>query len=260
MSYNKHVISLFAAAAMLAALSVATSSVAAGNDRPAVIQSLEKQGVTNVQEFPAGNGLRGFAGVAEQQPVTAYVMPDGNAIIGVRVGPDGKSLDDQRLQDLVAKPMSAAIWSKLTATTWVQDGKDNAPRIVYVFSDPNCPYCNRFFDAARPWVDSGKVQLRHILVGVIKADSSTKAAAILGASDKTAALLKNEHDFTKGGIKPAANVPANIKRTLDTHAALMAELGLRGTPGIVYQDDQGLVQTVGGLPQSATLAKVMGPR
>jgi len=257
MSYNKRVVLLFAG---LATLAVATSSVAAGNDRPAVIQSLEKQGVTIVQEFQAGNGLRGFAGMAEQQPIAAYVTPDGNAIIGVRVGPDGKSLDDQRLQDLVAKPMSTAIWNKLATTTWVQDGKGNAPRIVYVFSDPNCIYCNRFFEAARPWVDAGKVQLRHILVGVIKADSSTKAAAILGASDKTAALLQNERDFTKDGIQPVASLPANIKRTLDANQALMAELGFRGTPGILYQDAQGLTQKVGGMPQQATLAKVLGPR
>src|SRR3546814_5178612 len=58
--------------------------------------------------------------------------------------------------------------------------------------DANCPYCNAFWEAARPWVDSGKVQLRHILVGIIKDDSPAKAAAILGAPDRSAALLTNE--------------------------------------------------------------------
>jgi len=252
-----HFVRLFAG---LTALAIATSGVAVGKDRPDVIRSLEKQGITIVDEFPAGGGLRGFAGAAEQQPVAAYVTADGNAIIGVRVGPDGQPLDDQRLQNLVAKPMSATAWSKLTSSAWVQDGKANAPRIVYVFSDPNCSYCNRFFEASRPWVDAGKVQLRHILVGVIKADSSAKAAAILGASDKTAALLQNERNFTKGGIKPAANVPANLQRTLDTNEALMAELGFRGTPGIVYQNEQGLIQKINGMPQQAALAKVLGSR
>lgn len=257
MSRSMHCVPLFAG---LAALAVATSSVAAGEDRPAVIQSLEKQGVTIVEEFPAGSGLRGFGGVAEQKPLAVYVTPDGNAVIGVRVAADGRALDDQRLQNLVAKPMSAGIWSNLAASTWVQDGKESAPRTVYVFTDPNCPYCNRFFEAARPWVDSGKVQLRHILVGVIKADSSAKAAAILGAKDKTAALFQNERNFSKGGIEPVASVPDNLKRTIDTNTALIGALGFRGTPGIVYEDEQGLIQKINGMPLQAALAKVLGPR
>jgi thiol:disulfide interchange protein DsbG len=66
--------------------------------------------------------------------------------------------------------------------SWILDGKKEAPVIVYVF-DPFCPYCKQFWQQARPWVESGKVQLRTILVGVIKPESPATAAAILAAKD-----------------------------------------------------------------------------
>jgi thiol:disulfide interchange protein DsbG len=67
--------------------------------------------------------------------------------------------------------------------SWILDGKKEAPVIVYVFADPFCPYCKQFWQQARPWVESGKVQLRTLLVGVIKPESPATAAAILAAKD-----------------------------------------------------------------------------
>src|SRR3546814_12650200 len=78
--------------------------------------------------------------------------------------------------------MSARTWALLEASEWIADGKADAPRVIYTFSDPNCPFCNKFWSAARPWVDSGKVQLRHIMVGVIRPDSANKVATIMTAS------------------------------------------------------------------------------
>ncbi len=52
--------------------------------------------------------------------------------------------------------------------SWILDGKKDAPVVLYVFADPFCPYCKQFWQQARPWVESGKVQLRTLLVGVIK--------------------------------------------------------------------------------------------
>lgn len=233
---------------------------AADSNYPEVIKSLQEQGLADVQEFQAGPGLRGFAGMAGEEPATVYVTPDGNAIVGTRVSPDGRVVDEPLVQKLMAKPMSDALWTKLESYTWVRDGKTDAPRVVYMISDPNCPYCHRFWAAARPWVDAGKVQLRNLLVGVIRADSSTKAAAILGAKDQTAALEQNERDFDKGGIAPAASVPPEVRKTLGTNQVLMAELGFQGTPGIIYQDEKGLVQRLTGMPQSDALVKILGPR
>jgi thiol:disulfide interchange protein DsbG len=228
-------------------------------DTPPVIQALAREGLQGLQPFDAGTELRGFAGTAGQQPVAIYVLRDGTAVVGTRIAANGEPLDIERVSNLVAQPMDEGIWSQLAASAWVQDGKPDAPRVVYVFSDPNCTYCNRFWTSARPWVDAGKVQLRHVMVGVIKSDSRTKAAAILGASDRTSALLQNERQFASGGIAPAASVSPEIALTLDAHRQLMAELEFRGTPGIVYRDDQGTIQRVNGMPRPEALATVLGP-
>ncbi|VVE53685.1 thiol:disulfide interchange protein DsbG [Pandoraea anhela] len=234
---------------------------AASSPKPAILQALAREGVTGLQPFDTGTrDLSGFAGLAGQQPVAVYVLPDGNGIVGTRIGADGKPLDVERVTHLIEKPLGDAIWSKLSASTWVLDGKQDAPRIVYTFSDPNCPYCNRFWESARPWVDAGKVQLRHVLVGVIKADSVTKAAAILGASNPSAALLQNEQKFKQGGIKPARSVTKAIAQKLQTNQMLMAELGFRGTPGIIYRNDKGIVERANGMPPPDALTTILGAR
>ncbi len=67
---------------------------------------------------------------------------------------------------LVYAPMAKEVWAKMEKSSWIQDDDKNAPQIVYLFSDPNCPYCNMFWEQARPWVKAGKVQLRHIMYEV----------------------------------------------------------------------------------------------
>jgi thiol:disulfide interchange protein DsbG len=248
-------------AVLAALLTLAPVAQAADKALPPIIQTMQQQGLAHVREFKAGADVRAFAAVAGQQPIAIYVTPDGNAIVGSRIDAKGRNLDAEKVDELAAQPMSDAIWKQLASATWVPDGKASAPRIVYAFSDPNCPYCNRFWEAARPWVDAGKVQLRHVMVGVIRENSSTKAAAILSAKDPTAALASNEHNFQAGGIKPAPNVPADVRKQLDANQALMAELGFQGTPGILYKDKDkdGLVQRVNGMPRPDVLAGMLGP-
>jgi thiol:disulfide interchange protein DsbG len=236
------------------------SSQAQSADRPASVQALEGQGLTVVQEFAVGGGMRGFAGVADGHPIAIYVTADGKAIVGTRLDEKGAPLDEATLQNLVAKPMAQQAWTQLESATWVLDGKAQAPRIVYTFSDPNCPYCHRFWEAARPWVDSGKVQLRHVLVGIIREDSPAKVAAILTASDRSAALLENERNHAQGGIAPAQEVPGKVREILEANQRLMLAQGFRGTPGIVYLDADGTLQKINGMPQGEALSKMMGPR
>ncbi len=237
------------------------ASSAAAN-RPAVLQGIEKQGFEVIGEFDAPGGLRGFAGVVGgQQPAAAYVTADGkNVMVGTLFNEKGEDVGAAPLDKLVAKPMSDRIWKRLDGSAWVRDGRADAPRVVYTFSDANCPYCHRFWEAARPWVDSGKVQLRHVMVGVIREDSPAKAAAILGAPNPSAVFLQNEHDFSKGGIKPAPTITPALANKLDANQVLMVELGFQGTPGILFHDAQGMVQRVSGMPQGEDMEKVMGPR
>lgn len=231
-------------------------------EQPAVLKGIEQHGFEVLGEFDAPGGLRGFAGVVGgQQPAAAYVTPDGkHVVVGSLFDEKGQDVGAAPLEKLVAKPMSERTWAKLDASAWVRDGRADAPRVVYTFSDANCPYCHKFWEAARPWVDSGKVQLRHVMVGVIREDSPAKAAAILTASNPSAALLENEHNFDKGGIKPAAKLSTEVANKLDANQVLMMETGFQGTPGILFKDAKGLVDRRAGMPQGKDLDLIMGPR
>lgn len=144
--------------------------------------------------------------------------------------------------------VQSAIWKRLGAASWVRDGKQDAPRIVYVITDPNCVWCHRFWEASRPWVDAGKVQVRHLLVGIIKPNSAGKAAAILSASDRTAALTLHELSATRGGIAEAPSVSEFARTLLADNFRLMKEFGFSGTPTIIYMDSRDKLAAVAGFP------------
>lgn len=229
-------------------------------ETPPVIQTLERQGLEVFGEFDAPGELRGYAGLGGQQPLAVYVTPDGeHAVVGTLINAQGENVSAEAIRRLVERPMTERTWKQLEQSDWVPDGDSNSPRTVYVFTDPNCPYCHRFWEASRPWVESGKVQLRHILVGVIKADSANKAAAILSADSPEAALTLNEQRFDEGGIR-GVPVTQTLEATLDANERLMDKLGFRGTPGILFRDEDGLLQRRAGLPSPSDLPVVLGPR
>lgn len=249
---------------------------AVAQDRPPPLQALEKQGLTIVGTFPSPGGLTAWAAYMGQQPVALYTTPDGKHVIaGTLLDADGKDVNQNILEKTVSKPMTDGVWGQLQSSHWVMDGSDKAPKTVYVFTDPNCPYCNKFWSDARPWVDSGKVQLRHIIVGILTPTSPGKAAALL-SDRKPAALLAayeraqaassvkalaagRPHPLTDEGMKPLSSIPAAIQRQLDTNEKIMATLGLRATPAVVWRNAQGVVQMRTGAPEQ-TLAEIFGPR
>lgn len=234
-----------------------TAAYAAGSGRPAVIEALASKGVSDIQELKPAGDLRIYAGVSRQSPVSIYVLKDGNAVVGTRIDKNAEPLDMEMIANAVAKPLNDGAWHQLETSKWIRDGKESAPRIVYVISDPNCPWCHKFWEVARPQVEAGKVQLRHILVGIIRSDSAAKAAAILESRNPSETLEKNERSFDKGGVAALKTVSAESKKTLDTNLRLMEQLGFTGTPAIVYQQPDGTVGRVNGFPQGR-LAEVLG--
>lgn len=154
----------------------------------------------------------------------------------------------------------ASIWAKLESAAWIGDGSKSASHVVYVISDPNCVWCHRFWEASRPWVQDGKTQLRHLLVGIIRPDSARKAATILSAKDRAAALEQNERAFSKGGIFPSGAVTGEVQLELEKNLRLMRELEFNGTPALVYKNQSGKVTKVSGFPRDDQLRQVMGER
>ncbi|MFJ2366659.1 thiol:disulfide interchange protein DsbG [Pseudomonas sp. NPDC087697] len=228
---------------------------------PAAIRKIEAKGATIIGSFDAPDGLRGYAAQYQNRGMALYLTPDGkHVLLGNLYDADGKDLSAEPLQKLVYAPMAKEVWAKMDASNWIADGNKDAPRTVYLFSDPNCPYCNMFWEQARPWVKAGKVQLRHIMVGIIREDSPGKSAALLAAKDPSKALEEHEKAGKQSSLKPLTTIPAAIQAKLDANMKLMEELELSATPAIFYMDDKGELQQQQGAPSPDKLVKILGPK
>ncbi|OLS63390.1 thiol:disulfide interchange protein DsbG [Pseudomonas putida] len=237
------------------------SPLVVAEELPAAVRQIEAKGAKVVGSFDAPNGMKGYAAQFRNQGVAIYLTADGkHALVGSLFDEQGQDLSEPQLEKLVYAPMAKEVWAKMEKAAWIADGKADAPRIVYLFSDPNCPYCNLFWEQARPWVESGKVQLRHIMVGIIRADSPGKSAALLAAKDPQKALLEHEKAGKASTLKALDKVPAEVQAKLDANQALMDELGLSATPAIFYLDDQQRLQQQQGAPRPELLGKILGKR
>ena len=259
------------------ALASAAATVAfAATPLPAPLQALEKQGLVIVGTFPSPGGVTAYAAHMGTEPVALYLTADGKHVIaGTLFDAGGKNLTTDALAKVLDKPITDAVWGQLEKSHWIPDGRESAPRTVYVFTDPNCPYCNKLWADARPWVDAGKLQLRHVMVGILTPTSAGKAAALLSAKDPAAALdaharghvASNAKTLASGrpkplgddGVKPLATVPPALAAQLDANARLMASYGLRATPALLWKDAKGGVQMRQGAPEG-DLAAIFGPR
>lgn len=233
---------------------------AASKDLPPPIQALATQGFKLRGTFTAPDGLRGYAGTLQGKPMAAYVTPNGRyAVVGTLVNASGFNLSAEPLQKLVRSQLQNGMWPKLEKAHWIGDGAADAAQVVYMFSDPNCPFCRAFWKSSRPWVVAGKVQIRHILVAILKPSSAPKAAAILAASDPAAALDRFEKAYSHGDTEPVQTIPDDVAFTLHDNVDLMTSLGFSVTPTIVYRDTDGRTHAMQGMPrQGKDLNDVMG--
>lgn len=231
----------------------------AQNNYPAAVQQLVEEGVNIAGSFEAPGDLTGYVGEMMGQPVAFYLTPDGeHVIIGTMLSATGDNLTEAKVEELVLAPKNAQAWQQLEETDWVRDGQTDAPVIIYTFTDPNCPFCHRFHRAAQPWIDAGRVQLRHILVGIIKEDSLPKAATIQGADDPQKALYMNQENYSSGGIKVDKQLVSQFSDTIESNNDLMSRLGLHATPSTYYKDANGLVHMKQGAPKPEEMADIMG--
>lgn len=242
---------------MLAGLGAAPLSYA--EDLPAPVQALSNQGLTIHGQFEAPGGIRGYGASVQGQDMAIYLTPDGeHAIVGTLMDSDGNDLTEAQLDEHVRVPLEAETWQLLEESHWIQDGDTAAPRIIYTFTDANCPYCHQLWEQARPWVEAGKVQLRHIMVGILATNSPALAATMLGADDPSAAL--NAH--SKGTRVSASAQPRDIEEQVYANNQLFEELGLYATPTSAFQreTESGSIRIdrIQGMPSEERLIEMMG--
>lgn len=171
--------------------------------------------------------------------LTRYVF--ALAFVCLALGANARA-DTETRQFLAALSKSAA----------VIDGKGH--RTVYVFVDPNCPYCRMVYEGLQPLMKSYDLRVHWIPVAILGPTSPGKAAAILEAKDPSAALRYNETHYNmdthSGGI--AETIPsAATEAKLKANAALLNKLGSDVVPTLLFETKTGRLGMVrGGAPES----------
>ena len=199
-------------------------AIAFAEELPAPVKAIEKQGITIIKTFDAPGGMKGYLGKYQDMGVTIYLTPDGkHAISGYMYNEKGENLSNTLIEKEIYAPAGKQFWQQ-----------------------------------ARPWVDSGKVQLRTLLVGVIKPESPATAAAILASKDPA----KTWQQYEASGGKLKLSVPANVSteqmKVLSDNEKLMDDLGANVTPAIYYMSKENTLQQAVGLPDQKTLNIIMG--
>ena len=151
-----------------------------------------------------------------------------------------------------------SLFSTLEKTDAVIEGSTSPKRILYVFFDANCWYCHLTWKALQAYEKAG-LQVRWVPVAYQKESSTTKAAAIMQAKDRVAALRENETGYRAetydGGIAPV-KVSKLLTTQLDANFALMDRFGVSGTPGLVWKDEKGGVRVRTGMPRLSQLPSI----
>lgn len=246
---------------IVSAVAMLSAPTGAAEELPAAVKAVEARGAEVIGSFDAPGGLKGYAARFNGQGIALYLTPDGeHVVVGSLINARGEDLSRPELEQLIYEPMGKEMWQRLEDSTWIADGAADAPRIVYMFSDPNCPFCNMFWKQARPWVEAGDVQVRHVMVGMLREDSAGKSAALLAADDPEQALKEHEAAGKTSKLKAMKTIPVELDAQLQANLTLMGELGASATPAIYYMDGRGRLQQHQGAPRPQALTQIMGPK
>lgn len=142
---------------------------------------------------------------------------------------------------------------------WIAEGK--SVHIIYVFFDPNCPYCDKLYHELRPWVEHNEVQVRWLPLGYLMTTSLGKAAAMLEAKDPGAALRINETGFSRAtGFGQISEDPLPGKKVVSIIKAnekLLLRSGRRLVPTMVFRAADGTPVMMRGAPSESDLQQII---
>lgn len=158
-------------------------------------------------------------------------------------------------------PAANRLYQILQTAHFIEQGQQNAPHRMYVIFDPNCIFCHALFEASQKQVDTGKLAIRWVPIGVMKRSSPLKVMAILSAASPIDALKQNEAGFNdaqeEGGIPPIVNPGAREIAQFNHNITILKGL-INSVPVVVYKNMQDQPRISGGslLPLQADKASL----
>ncbi len=157
---------------------------------------------------------------------------------------------------------AAALLAAMDQATSIRQG-DGRHRL-YVFFDPNCPYCHQLYLKLTPRLAGDSLQVHWVALGMLTASSLPKAAAILQAPDRLKAFETNEHDYDfaangqpGGGILPAATIEPATRRLLQRNLDIYQSHKLFGVPVMVWKQRGGQAEMFVGVPSDQQLHAIL---
>lgn len=245
------------AALSLASLSFAPSIALADSESP-IITSMKEQGVNITHEFETPTNLKGYIGNVQGRSLTFYTTDDDkHVIIGTMMDTEGNNLSHQMVQEKIVGPKLKKAWPDVESSSWVQDGSVDSDVVLYTFTDPNCPYCALFREQLDPYIQSGQIQLRHIMVGVIAPNSSDISSFILQSENAADLLHKQQESIREGGIDYDPELAEQGKSLVKANDRLMGKAGFSGTPGTLFKDADGNIHAFRGLIDEDTINAII---
>lgn len=224
---------------------------------PDAVQVLVDDGLKIGAHFDAPGVQQGYVGLKDGHTVTLYLMNDGeHVIIGKMADGFGQNLSAEHVRTWLPKPDLDHAWQQLARATWISEGPEDAKRIVYVFTDPNCGYCVELHKKARAYLGKG-IQLRHVMVGVIQPSSLAKAASVISAEHPVDHLEFLNNQFPRNWLESPDNIPDTFRKKIETNNQLMKALSVSATPAVFYRDKNDEVRKIVGLPDDIALSNAV---
>jgi protein-disulfide isomerase len=224
-----------------------------------------------VKELGETHGLRGLYLRNGPEFQVLYATPDGKATIaGVMWDATGKNLTREQVSKIDgtiptvvvdkdgARQFEAA--AKANALVEVERasfgvfGSPAAPRLWMIF-DPYCSFSVRAFNDLKPYVAAGRVQLALVPIAILdyetRGQSTPAAEALLSQDPGHMAEAWDERRF-RG--RPSAEAPGLLQK----NNRIAEDIGLKGTPTMVWRKADGTAGEIDGVPKSweALIAEV----
>ncbi len=234
-----------------------------------LIDKITHNQVVIESSFQAVNNLEGYIVYPKQGPkqrMIIIVQKDGKfAFFGNIITADGKNLSQEYNQKYIVSKQAIDAYKSINTLSYVTQGSDKAPHKAYVMIDPNCIFCHQLYLDMAPLVKAGTLQIRWVPVGIMRPDSSGKAAHLLSAKNNTEAvkLLQEDEDKFKtkteeGGLSALDKsstdpTTANAFKKVANNTAFFSNNGFRGTPVILYLDKKGKPAIYPGYPRGPEL-------
>ncbi|MCK5383945.1 MAG: thioredoxin fold domain-containing protein [Alphaproteobacteria bacterium] len=240
---------------------------------PDPIQNLANEGA-QIRFLGKDNGVDGWIAIKNGQEQYFYVLPNGSFLSGILFDVKGKAVtvnqvrrlreqSGELLDSLAAdvppmpthvqeagkadryefKTPSEQLYFDLENSNWLPVGQAGTP-LFYSFIDIQCSHCYNMMVALKPYIESGKVQVRIIPVG-FRDETQAQAAYMLAAPAPVDLFWR----YLEGDKEALPASPEISKQGIQRNLSVMQSWKLSVTPLIAYRGKDGKVKIIRGMPK-----------